>query len=51
VLDVPEQQRSARIHSPYARHRVTITAGCINIEPQVYDELMSCCSTSRITIK
>lgn len=51
VLDVPGQQRIARLGSPYARHRITITAGCVNVDPLVYTQLMDCCSGSRITIK
>ena len=51
VFNVAGQQRLSRIHSPYARHRITITAGCVNVEPEVYDKLMDCCSTSTITIK
>lgn len=51
VLDIPGQQRTARLNSPYASHRLTITAGCVNIDPKVYDLLMECCSTSKLTIK
>lgn len=51
VLDIPGQQRIARIHSPYAHHRVTITAGCVNVTPEVYAQLMDCCATSTVTIK
>jgi len=51
VLDIPGQQRIARLRSPYAQHRVTVTAGCVNIEPEVYQELMDCCSTSKVIIK
>jgi len=51
VLDIEGQQRIARIHSPYAKHRVTITAGCVNVTPEVFDALKDCCSTSTIVIK
>jgi hypothetical protein len=51
VLDLPDQQRLARIHSPYPRHRITVTAGCVNVTTEVYDALMTCCSTSKIIIK
>lgn len=51
VLDVPGQQRLARIHIPDPKYRITITNGCINVEPEVYDQLMDCCSTSKVTIK
>lgn len=51
VLDIPGQQRIARLHSPYAEHRQMVTAGCVNIDPQVYQELVNCCYASRVTIK
>ncbi len=51
VLDIPGQQRLARLHSPHAEHRITVTAGCVNVDPEVYKELMDCCSTSKVTIK
>jgi len=51
VLDVPGQQRLARLKSPYPSHRITVTMGCINISPEVYEELMNCCSTSTLLIK
>lgn len=51
VLDLPGQQRLARLNSPYAQHRITITAGCVNVDPTVYDLLMDCCSGSKVTIK
>lgn len=51
VLDIEGQQRIARLASPYAKHRITITAGCVNVSPEVYNALMDCCSTSKVTIK
>lgn len=51
VLDIPGQQRLARIRSPYAQHRITVTAGCVNVTPEVYNQLMDCCSTSKVIIK
>jgi len=51
VLDVPGQQRLARLRSPYAKHRIMVTTGCVNVDPLVYDELMSCCSRSKVIIK
>jgi hypothetical protein len=51
VLEVEGQQRLARIRSPHAKHRITITAGCINVEPEVYAALVDCCSESKIVIK
>lgn len=51
VIDVPGQQRSARLKSPYASHRITVTAGCVNVEPEVFDKLIECCSDSKVIIK
>lgn len=51
VIDVPGQQRLARIRSPYIEHRITITAGCVNVDPEVFDMLVDCCSTSKVIIK
>lgn len=51
VLDIPGQQRIARLRSPYAEHRITITAGCVNVTPEVFQKLIDCCSTSRLVIK
>jgi hypothetical protein len=51
VLDIPGQQRLARIKSPYARHRIMVTAGCINVEPEVFEELVKCCYASNLIVK
>lgn len=51
VLDIPGQQRIARLHSPYAEHRRMVTAGCVNIDPLVYQELVNCCYASKVIIK
>lgn len=51
VLDIPGQQRLARLNSPYPAHRITITAGCVNVDYAVYALLMECCATSKVTIK
>lgn len=51
VIDVPGQQRLARLRSPYAPHRITITAGCVNVDPEVYAKLYDCCSRGTIEIK
>lgn len=51
VLDIPGQQRLARLRSPDPSHRNSITAGCINVDPDVYDRLIDCCSDSKIIIK
>jgi hypothetical protein len=51
VLDIPGQQRLARLYSPYAHHRKDITDGCVNIDPEVYKKLVECCSNSKVIIK
>ncbi len=51
VINVPGQQRLARLKSLDAKRRNNITGGCINVEPTVYDELARCCYASKVTIK
>jgi hypothetical protein len=51
VFDVPGQQRLARLNSPYAKHRIQVTNGCVNVAPEVYQQLIDCCSDSKVTIK
>jgi hypothetical protein len=51
VIDVPGQQRLARLKSPDAKRRNMITGGCVNVEPPVYEELVKCCSASKLVIK
>jgi hypothetical protein len=51
VLDIPGQNRFRRIRSDNVKDRQTITAGCVNIEPAVFDLLVDCCYASKVTIK
>jgi hypothetical protein len=51
VINVPGQERLARLKSADAKRRNSITGGCINVEPAVYDELVRCCYASKVTIK
>ena len=51
VVNVPGQQRFARLKSPDPNRRNAITHGCINVEPAVYDELVKCCSGAKVVIK
>lgn len=44
------QNRSERIKSQNPADHV-ITAGCINLDPTVYDLLVDCCSDSKVVIK
>ncbi len=47
----PEQRRMERLTSGDPKQRVTITLGCINVMPEVYDKLVDCCSNSQVVIK
>ena len=51
VIDVPGQQRLARLKSPDAKRRNKITGGCINVDPVVYEDLVKCCYGSKVIIK
>jgi hypothetical protein len=51
VINVPGQQRFDRIRSPDVINRKAITGGCINVESDVYDELVKCCYASKLVIK
>ena len=48
VIDVPGQQRLARLKNPDAKNRIAVTGGCINLEPGVYQELVKCCCGSKL---
>jgi hypothetical protein len=49
-LGRPYEHREKRIKSPDARVR-RITKGCINVEPEVYEELVHCCSRDTLIIQ
>lgn len=51
VVNVPGQERLARLKSPDPNRRTGITGGCINVEPTVYEELVKCCSSSKLVVK
>ena len=46
----PEQKRMERLRSKNVKDRY-ISAGCINVDPVIYDKLIECCSTSKLIIK
>jgi len=50
VINVKGQNRLVRIKSPNIQDRVHVTNGCINVEPEVYQKLMDCCSQSKIKL-
>jgi hypothetical protein len=51
VINVPGQQRPARLKSPDPKRRNKITGGCINVDPGVYDDLVKCCYGSKLLIR
>jgi hypothetical protein len=51
VVNVRGQERLARLKSPDPKRRIGITGGCVNVEPAVYEELVKCCSASKLVIK
>ena len=51
ILDPKGQQREARLNSPYLRHRTKITNGCINVAPEVYEELVRCCRSEKLLVR
>lgn len=46
----PSEHRAARILSENSKQH-TITHGCINVEPEVYDKLVNCCLTDKLEIR
>jgi len=46
----PEQERTKRITEGDLVRR-KITKGCINVQPEVYEELKNCCSNEPLVIK
>ena len=46
----PKERRERRISSARAVDRRGVTAGCINVTPEVYDALTDCCSTGTLVI-
>lgn len=48
---IPAQHRAQRLRSNRSIDRRAVTNGCINVEPEVYDLLLDCCSNQTIIIK
>lgn len=46
----PEQRRVQRLASPLPSDRQRITAGCVNVAPEVYEQLLDCCSNQTLRI-
>jgi len=47
----PKQRRLERLASPNPADRVGITNGCVNVAPEVYDRLVSCCLNEPLQIR
>ena len=47
----PEQHRLERLKSDNVAERITVTAGCVNVMPDVYEKLLECCSTEELEIQ
>lgn len=45
------QHRERRIRSDNPADRRGITAGCVNVTPEVYEQLLDCCSNQKLIIK
>lgn len=46
----PKEQRMKRLHSSNVADRQTVTKGCVNVDPIVYEQLRDCCSTDTLII-
>lgn len=47
---IPAQKRIERLKSPNVKDRF-ISGGCINVDPEIFDKLVACCSNATLTIK
>ena len=48
---VPSQKRVKRLHSERVKDRTNVTNGFVNVEPQVYEKLLDCCSKEKLVIR
>lgn len=46
----PGEDRVARLRSPQAERRRSVTKGCINVMPEVYERLVACCRNDILVI-
>jgi hypothetical protein len=46
----PAERRYYRLTQGTTEERRTITNGCINVMPDIYEELISCCSRGKVTV-
>jgi hypothetical protein len=47
----PGENRLARLSSGQTEQRRSITKGCINVMPEVYERLVDCCSSDVLVIR
>lgn len=47
----PWEKRLQRLASPNAKDRTTITHGCVNVMPEVYERLKSCCTRQTLVVR
>lgn len=46
----PKQRRLERLTSGSATERITVTLGCINVMPDIYEKLLACCSNQLMVV-
>lgn len=46
----PSQRRAQRLASNNVSQRVTITNGCINVDPEVYEQLKACTECTTLVV-
>lgn len=47
----PVERREHRLRSGDPKQRASITNGCVNVSPEVYDRLVGCCLSYRLVIR
>lgn len=47
---IPAQRRVKRLTTGAVPDRLDITGGCINVMPEVYESLVDCCESAKLTI-
>ena len=47
----PAEHRVSRLNSGDPARRRSITNGCINVSPEVYEKLVACCSNDMLIVK
>ena len=50
VINIPGEYRKQRLQSGKVSVRRNITHGCVNVDPEVYKQLVDCCSNSKLYI-